>query len=132
MNTLGPLGRSAAEDQLLELAAKTARKYWEVAGGWNQVQVAEYRLAMTYLALARPKDAAEHAALCRQICADNEAGPGDLFFAHEVEARVRHALGEAAAAGAARKLAAEALAELEGGLADYAAKTLGTLDELLG
>jgi hypothetical protein len=31
-------------------AAKTTRKYWEIAGTWLEIERAEYRLAMTYLA----------------------------------------------------------------------------------
>lgn len=123
--------RSPAEDELLERAALAARTWWEVAGTWSNVQIAEYRLGMTYLALGRPELAQEHAAQCLELCRANAAGPGDLLFAHEVNARAAHARGELEAATRERDLAHEALAKVEGGLRAYAETTLERLDATL-
>lgn len=41
--------RSLQETELMILASRTARKYWELAGGWLEISRAEYRLAMNYL-----------------------------------------------------------------------------------
>ncbi|HBP22174.1 MAG TPA: hypothetical protein DEA08_30885 [Planctomycetes bacterium] len=123
--------RSPEEDALLERAALAARTWWEVAGSWNNVQIAEYRLAMTYLALGRPTSAAEHAAKCLELCRANAAGPGDLLFAHEVNARAAHAKGDQEAAQRERDLAHAALAEVGEGLRSYAEQTLNKLDAAL-
>jgi len=122
-------GRTPADDALLELAARTARRFWEVAGDWRNVQLAEYRLAMTFLALDRPADAltaAEAAVALGEAAADATAD--DQFFAHEALARARHAAGDAAGAAAAREAAAETAAAASADLAAYVAETLSALD----
>lgn len=43
------------------LAAQTARKFWEQAGTWLQVEKAEYRLSMTYLQAGDPGKAWQRA-----------------------------------------------------------------------
>lgn len=126
--------RTPAEDRLLELAARTGRRFWEVAGGWMQVERAEYRLAMTYLALGRAADALTHASACLSVCEANGADAGERFFAHEALARAQHAAGDAAGARAARARMAEALATIDpssGGLADHARETAAKVDALL-
>jgi hypothetical protein len=124
-------GRTPAEDDLLELAAKTARRFWEIAGDWVNVKIAEYRLSMTYLALGRPADALAHAKTSLEICDANEAGPGDRFFCHEALARAHHASGDAGAAAAARDEAAVCLDGVREDMRDYARETLDRLNARL-
>lgn len=123
--------RTPEQDELLELAAQTARTFWEQAGTWSNVQVAEYRLAMTYLALGRPDDALEHANLASALCQENDASPDDWIFVHEAVARVQHAQGDTQAASAARARAAECLESVDASLQDYARETLDKLDAAL-
>ena len=69
-----------AETELMLLAAKTGRRYWEVAGTWLEVERAEYRLAMSLLAAGHPKAALVQAKLCVAICEDHGVIPYDHFF----------------------------------------------------
>ncbi len=80
--------RTSAETALMILSARTAREYWEIAGGWLEVSRAEYRLAMSYLEAADTAEALKHAQTCLEICRENMAGDLDLFFAFEALAKV--------------------------------------------
>lgn len=124
-------GRTPAEDRLLELAARTGRRFWEVAGGWTQVERAEYRLAMTFVALGRPQDALTHARACLSVCEANGADAGERFFAHEALARAHHAAGEAASARAARARMTELQVTIDPSLTDYAREVASKVDALL-
>ncbi|MBT3783398.1 hypothetical protein HOF92_00400 [bacterium] len=84
--------RSDSEVELMLIAAKAARKYWEIAGGWTEVERAEYRLAMSYLQANDPFSALEHARLCESICKENNANPFESFFAYEALTKVNRAL----------------------------------------
>lgn len=108
-------GRSAAEDRLLELAAKTGRRYWEVAGTWLETERAEYRLCMTYVALGRSKDALDHATLCLALCEKNGADAAELFFAHEALAK------------ASKARMKELLTKVEESMKNYCEETLAKL-----
>jgi len=124
--------RTPDQDALLELAANTARRFWEVAGTWNNVQVAEYRLCMSYLALGRPESALEHARAALELCEANGAGPTDLLFAQEALARANHALGRAEAASAARDAMVGHLPDADPSWGDYPKETLAKIQALLG
>jgi tetratricopeptide (TPR) repeat protein len=80
--------RSAGEIEFMIKAAKTARKYWELAGTWSQVGWAEYRLAMTYIQAKDFPKALSHAQLTVEIFRNNGAGPFEMFFAYEAMAQV--------------------------------------------
>jgi hypothetical protein len=82
-------GRTADEDRLMELAAKVGRRYWEVAGGWLEVERAEYRLAMTYIALGRGREALDYAEACLAICEKNGAEADEIKYAREAVAKAR-------------------------------------------
>ena len=86
---------TAFENDLMIRAATAARKYWEIAGTWVEIQVAEYRLAKTYLKANKPTEALTHAHECDKICTANRAGDVDMFFAYEALARAYKAAGEA-------------------------------------
>jgi hypothetical protein len=124
--------RTAEDDELLELAAKTARRYWEVAGSWVQVKIAEYRLAMTYIALGNGDLATEHAKLALAICDANEAADEERFFPLEALARARFCAGDSEGAKAARARAASALEAASEGNREWFAGSLVELDRFLG
>ncbi|MEM7248589.1 MAG: hypothetical protein AAF533_24880 [Acidobacteriota bacterium] len=124
--------RDAAMDELLLTASRAGRRYWEIAGGWTEVERADYRLAMTQLALGRPQEALEHARACLQVCRDNEAEAGELFFAHEALAKSQHACGDADAARASRESASEQVSAIsDDGFRGYCEGELRKLDALL-
>jgi tetratricopeptide (TPR) repeat protein len=83
--------RDARGDALLELASRTARRFWEIAGTWLEVERAEYRLAMSFIALGRSREALAHATECLALCEKNGADAGERFFAHEALARAHRA-----------------------------------------
>jgi hypothetical protein len=80
--------RSDDETKLMELAANSARQYWEIAGCWTEVERAEYRLSMTYLQSGKIDRAIDYAKTCLSICEENEAAPFEFFFAHEGLAKI--------------------------------------------
>ncbi len=75
--------RSEEERALMLAAAKAARRYWEIAGGWTEVERAEYRLAMSYLKAGEPSEALRHAQACLEICEANLAPALEFFFGYE-------------------------------------------------
>jgi len=83
--------RSDSETDLMILAAKAARKYWEIAGTWVETERAEYRLAKSHLAAKNLSEAREHAQRCIQISQKNNAAPLELFFGYEALALVEKA-----------------------------------------
>jgi hypothetical protein len=124
---------SPEEKQLMVEAAKTARKFWEIAGTWREVERAEYRLALTYLKAGVAKLAREHVALCLAIVHENGSEPGELFFAYECEARVYNGTADHAVARAARLAAADILEKIEDpGTKEVAAGELEKLTALVG
>jgi tetratricopeptide (TPR) repeat protein len=126
-------GRTPEEDRLLELAAKTARTFWEIAGTWVQVKIAEYRLAMTYIALGNPQQATAHANQSLALVEANDGSESDRFFPYEALAQARHADGDAEGAAAARAKAADALASVEDeGTREWFSSALAALDKTLG
>jgi tetratricopeptide (TPR) repeat protein len=90
--------RTSAERDLMLRAAKAGRRWWEVAGGWTEVERSEYRLAMSHLKAGEAAAALAAARRCREIVVKNGDDPFEAFFAHEALARAHHALGDEAAA----------------------------------
>jgi len=125
-------GRSSGETNLMKLAAQTARKYWELAGDWKNVERAEYRLAMTMIAAGDAEAAIEHARTCLAVCEDNDADACERFFAQEALALSCHSGGQADLAAAARALCAELLEQQDEGMKSYCASTLEKIDARLG
>ena len=93
----------AARDALMLQAAALARRAWASAGGWMQVERADYRLALCHAAAGQGTEAVEHAQRCLAGCvaAADQADATEHFFAHEALVRAHQAAGDAAAAGAA-------------------------------
>lgn len=109
--------RDAPQRALMLAAAEVARRYWERAGTWLQVERAEYRLAHSWLkaAVAGAGDAHEaagagrgdaerarsHAEACLRIVAEHGDVPLELFFGLEPLVLAERALGHADAVAAA-------------------------------
>lgn len=98
----GPRGDVGADALMLQAAA-IARRGWASAGGWMQVERADYRLALCHAAAGQGAEAVEHARRCLAGCvaAVDQADALEHFFAHEALVRAYRAAGDAAAAGAA-------------------------------
>jgi hypothetical protein len=124
--------RSAAETAMMIRAAEIARQYWEIAGGWLQVERAEYRLARSFAAAGRGADAARHAEACLRICGAHDAPGGERFFGFEALAHAHRAAGDAEAARQARDSAAALLGTIEDeDFASFCQGALNDLDQLL-
>lgn len=78
-------------DFMLENAA-AARRFWEQAGTWKEVERAEFRLAFTHLKAKMAQEALSHAQLCLQIIEQNGNDPFEAFFAYEALAHSYAAL----------------------------------------
>lgn len=115
-----------AETELMVEAARCGRRFWEVAGGWREVERAEYRLALSLLAAGEVDEALGHAHTCRHIVAEHGDEPVELFFAHEALARVKKALRQPTAGD--RAACAAALARAEAGDRGWLEGELAKLD----
>jgi hypothetical protein len=126
----GPRGE-AARDTLMLQAAALARRAWASAGGWMQVERADYRLALCHAAAGQGAEAVEHARRCLAGCvaATDQADAVEHFFAHEALLRAHHAVGNAAAAGAALQRMQALLPDITeaDGLRAWCARVLATL-----
>jgi len=108
-------GRTADERRLMILAARTARRYWALAGGWLETERAEYRLAMTWLQAGDAAQGHQHA---RQwlaiVAAQDPAAPAlERFFGCEALGLTERALGNAAGVMQALAQAESAFAALD-------------------
>jgi hypothetical protein len=95
--TLYDLGDARSAEQtaaMLRLAA-ASREHWSRAGGWLEIERAEYALALTHLSAGLHDDAWRHAGQCLAVCLHHAAPPSELVSAHEAMARVHHARREA-------------------------------------
>lgn len=86
--------RTSEEVNLMLQAAKAGRKFWEIAGGWMEIERAEYRLSISHLKAGNLNEALTHARLCESICKENNANPFETFFVHEALTKVNRALCE--------------------------------------
>lgn len=89
--------RTAEQTELMILAAKIGRQFWELAGTWLETERAEYRLSQSYLQARRYEESLQHAKACLAICEKNSALPFEFFFAYESLALAEKARGEKAA-----------------------------------
>ena len=110
--------RTAKQTELMKHAATTARTWWEVAGAWTHVKIAEYRLAMTFLQAGEPLQALEHGRQALALVDENEGTDVDRFYPWLAVGQAQLALGDADAAREAANRAAEGVpdwgrAELE-------------------
>jgi hypothetical protein len=103
---------SAEQRDLMIRSAQVARTQWERAGTWREVERAEYRLAVCWLAVGDAKRAMQHARTCNAIVQQNGSEPLELFFAAEALALSAHALGDELSYGRAIATAQAAFAAL--------------------
>lgn len=75
--------RNQNETDFMILAAKAARKYWEIAGTWLEVERAEYRLSQSYLKAGQFEESLIHAQNCIEISSKNSAPALEFFFGYE-------------------------------------------------
>lgn len=122
------VGRSPAQNAQMLRAAQVSRVHWEKAGGWLEVERAEYLLAKTNLRAGQTTQARPHAVACLSICQANQAPDFELFFAHEMLATVARALNQREEFDHELALAAAAFARLD---ANDQAACKGDLDALM-
>ena len=124
------LARSADDSAaMLELAA-ASRLHWSHAGGWLEVQRADYALALCHLSAGLPREALAFATQGLAGCNSNEAPAFEHFHAHEALARVQHALGDAHARASHSGAAAQAFERLDEQDQHACRATLATLHAL--
>ncbi len=120
--------RTSGETALMLLAAETARRYWEIAGSWTDVERAEYRLAMTFVAAGDGQRAMKHARDCLGICEDNRAIPYEHFHGWEAMSRAAAKAGDAFTAKSARDKASEFIEKMKAEAQPECRQTLARLD----
>ena len=125
LQELTPLG--AAQRDLMIRAAEVARASWQRAGTWLEVERAEYRLALCWLAAGDPAQALQHAQRCDAIVRENGSPPLEVFFAAEALCLPARALGDGAGHAAAQACARQAFDALA---ADDQAWCRATLDKI--
>ncbi len=105
--------RNEAERQLMVDAATAGRRYWQRAGGWLEVERADYRLALAWLAAGEVALARAAAAAClARVLAQPEPPALERFYAHEAGARVALAMKDAGALAMHQRAATAAWTEL--------------------
>ena len=104
---------SAAERELMLLAARTARTYWGRAGTWLETERAEYRLAKSWLKAGDPAQARHHARSCLDLVRQHEAPALEEFFAWEALGQAERAAGDGAGHAQALQQARAAFARLD-------------------
>jgi hypothetical protein len=97
--------RSADETAAMLDAAEASRDFWSRAGGWLEVERAEYMLAHCHLAAGDATAALRHAERCAAICERHGADAFERFFAQGVAALAHRARGESARFESARAAA---------------------------
>ena len=107
--------RTTGETALMLAAAEAARRFWEVAGTWLEVERAEYRLAMSCTQAGQLERARGHAQQCLAIAQAHDSVALEAFFGFEALAVVERAAGNAAAFAAAVSAARVAFARLSEG-----------------
>jgi hypothetical protein len=105
--------RSDDERDLMILAARTARHYWERVGGWLETERAEYRLAHTWLKAGDAMQAGVHARACLALVQAHDAPALEHFFAWEAIALAAKAAGHASVQADALSAMQEAFQRLD-------------------
>jgi hypothetical protein len=107
--------RSAAERELMILAARTARTHWARAGTWLETERAEYRLANTWLKAGDLAEARRHAQACLEIVQAQGDVALEAFFGWEALGLVERAAGNATGHREALARARDAFERLDEG-----------------
>lgn len=119
--------RGPEPDALMVDAARLARRAWETAGTWLNVERADWYLAHC-LVTAGDADAALAAAqACLARCEAENADAYERFFGHEAVASAQRARGDTAAVATQRARMAALLPEVGDEQRAYCEKTLAAL-----
>jgi len=116
---------------LMVEAARRARSAWQQAGGWLEVERADWQLARCAAAAGQGALALQAAQDSVRACQANEADDYEHCFAYEALGQAAVAAGDAALAGHAHALMAERVLALEGADRVYADGCLAALEGLL-
>jgi len=122
--------RSAAQTAAMLEAAAVARRFWQRAGTWLQVERADYFLALSHLAAGDAATAREHALACLRTVADNGNVPLEVFFGQEALALAAQAAGDTATRNAAVARACETFPLIEESDRGWCQPTLDKLRQL--
>lgn len=120
--------RTTAQRELMVHAAQVARAQWERAGTWVEVERAEYRLALCWLAAGDPAQGLQHARHCESIVQEHGAVPLEVFFAAESLCLCAHALGDTAVQAGAVTTAQQAFEALPSDDQVWCRATLNTIN----
>lgn len=94
--------RTKEDTELMKLAARIGRTFWEICGTWKEVERAEYRLANTFLQAKEYDLALHHAKICLSIIEENNNEPLEAFFGYEVLALIERAMNNSFAYASAK------------------------------
>jgi hypothetical protein len=120
---------SKDERALMIKAAYAGRDFWKIAGGWREVERAEYRLAMTHIKAGDAAAALRHAANCRRIIEENGSDAFETAFAREALAKAKLKGGDVAGARYERDAMAATVPTIaDEGSRSYVAAELAKLD----
>ncbi len=119
--------RSAAQCELMLLAARTTRRYWEIAGTWLETERAEYRLSRAFLLAGDPGQARLHAQACLDIVSANQGEALERFFGWEALGLATRAEGDATTHSQAVTHARKAFDELDESDKSWCAESLEKL-----
>jgi hypothetical protein len=120
-----------ARDELMLDAARLARERWALAGGWLEIERAEWQLARCAAAAGQATLALHHAQACLRLCEQHGADAFEHFFAHDAIARAHRAATQAGPAAEARARMAALLLQVPESDQDYARRALAELDAAL-
>ncbi|MBX2800768.1 MAG: hypothetical protein KTR31_24010 [Myxococcales bacterium] len=120
--------RDEAGTALMKRAAQLGRTYWEIAGDWTNVALAEVRLCHTHLAASEPQAARVHAEAALALADAHDAEPGDRIAPTTSMAKAQLRCGEVAQARRFVQAARELLPELQGWLEDFYTPIVDRLD----
>jgi hypothetical protein len=124
-------GDGEAAAAMLE-AAQLARDAWQRAGGWLQIERADWQLAMCAAAAGEGALALQAARSGLQACEANGADDYEFCFAYQALGLAALAAGDLPEARRSRELMAGRVALVSADFRDYAERCLAELDERLG
>jgi hypothetical protein len=124
-------GDGEAAAAMLE-AAQLARAAWQRAGGWLQIERADWQLAMCAAAADRGELALQAARAGLQACEANGADDYEFCFAYQALGLAALAAGDLPQARRSRDLMAQRVALVTADFRDYAERCLAELDARLG
>lgn len=119
--------RNEVERRLMIRAAQVARRQWEVAGTWMEVERAEYRLARSWQQAGDLAQARQHAQACLEIVQAHDNPPLEAFFGWEALGLVEGAAGNRAGHALALRNAQQAFEALPAEDKDWCQASLTAL-----